>query len=119
MPAKKPVKKPVKTPTKKPAKKPVIKYPDHSRCRPPRDAGDEVLQYNDRGRWVWDTGEPGLLFIARSPTDPDDAVLWLAECRCAMFRVCPAARGLAYADELGFSATSIVRRRATRRRRSS
>lgn len=110
---------PAAKPTQKRAPKPASprglrKYAEHPRCRPPRDAGADVRMLNDQGRWIRDTGTPGLAFLAATAADPGDAVLWIATCRCPSFRTCPLPRGMARATTEGFDMTSVVRRRAAR-----
>jgi len=107
---------PKRTPSgskKPPLRAAPIRYPDHPRCRPPRAAGayGPVRMLNDRGRWVQDTGAPGLVFLAPAAADLDDAVLWIATCACTTLRTCPLARGLSFANDGTYSMTSIVRRR--------
>lgn len=85
----------------------------HPYCRPANDAGP-AIRFTGR-QWVPDKGKPGLLFISESPIDPDDGILWVADCTCDAKRLpCPVLRGLSDASDLGFVVMSIVRRPAVR-----
>lgn len=82
----------------------------HPHCRIGADV-DRALRHNG-SRWLKDAGRgtPGLMFVSASKDDPDDAVLWVAECKCdPSDRRCPVVRGLQYTSDLGFVVTSIVR----------
>lgn len=82
----------------------------HPYCRIGADV-DRALRHNG-SRWVKDGGRgtPGLMFVSASKDDPEDAVLWVAECKCRPTdSSCPVVRGLQYTSDLGFLVTSIVR----------
>jgi len=88
----------------------------HPKCRPaPSHA--PVLRLRDDGRWLRDNGDPSVAFIGLDPAPDGGAIIWVANCKCKVYRDCPVSRALAFAANRYSSATVVRRRRSPKQRR--
>jgi hypothetical protein len=83
----------------------------HPKCRP-ASSHAPVLRLRDDGRWLRDNGDPSVAFIGLDPSPDGGAIIWVANCKCKVYRDCPVSRALAFAANR-YSSATVERRRTS------
>lgn len=79
----------------------------HPLCRPPLTGRQriQIRRLDGDGKWKTDNGAGAAVWIGARANG--DAIVWIAECACTDYGLCPLATALEHAVELDCPSTSV------------